>query len=131
MDNEPDLSLPQYSMSEYPKQRKLRFCEASSCFGPHNYLYIFGGEQTVTHCPGPPERANREGDQPLPVSNDSPYVQDAVISDIEKRIELGIKRYGTALQINNGRDMLKDAYDEAMDLCIYLKGCLMERDAKS
>lgn len=72
----------------------------------------------------------REGDQPLPVVNDHPDIQAAVIADIEKRRELGIQRYGTALQPNNGRDMLLDAYDEAIDLAIYLKGAIVERDMR-
>jgi hypothetical protein len=72
----------------------------------------------------------REGDQPLPVINDHPSIQSMVIADIEKRIEIGIQRYGTALQPNNGRDMLLDAYEEAMDLCIYLKGAIVERDLR-
>lgn len=74
-----------------------------------------------------PERAGREGDsQPLPVINDAPDVQSAVIADIEKRRELGIKRYGTALQPNNGRNALLDAYEEAIDLAMYLKQRLIE-----
>lgn len=76
-----------------------------------------------------PERANREGDsQALPVPNDYPDVQSAVIADIEGRRELGIRRYGTALQPMNGRDALLDAYEEALDLAMYLKQMLIERD---
>lgn len=75
-----------------------------------------------------PERAGREGDsQPLPVVNEHPDIQSAVIADIEARRELGIRRYGTALQPHNGRSMLLDAYEEALDLAIYLKGELVER----
>lgn len=70
----------------------------------------------------------RDGDQPLPVKNDALDIQSQVIADIEARREVGIQRYGTALQPNNGRDMLRDAYEEAMNLTIYLKGCLVERD---
>lgn len=73
----------------------------------------------------------REGDQPLPVPNEHPDIQSAVIADIEKRRELGIQRYGTALQPLNGRDMLVDAYDEAIDLAIYLKGAIVERDLRA
>ena len=71
----------------------------------------------------------REGDQRLPEKNDQPYIQDLVIADIQKRRELGISRYGTALQPHNGRDALQDAYDEAIDLCQYLKQAIVERDA--
>lgn len=68
-----------------------------------------------------------ETDQQLPVRNDSAAVQDLVIADIEQRKALGLKKYGTLLQAHNGRDMLRDAYDEALDLCIYLRGALEER----
>jgi hypothetical protein len=75
-----------------------------------------------------PERAGREGDsQPLPIPNQHPGVQAAVIADIGTRTELGIRRYGTALQPFNGRDALQDAYEEAIDLTVYLKQALMER----
>lgn len=72
----------------------------------------------------------REGDQPLPESNENPVIQELVMDDLNDRLELGISRYGTGLQAHNGRDMLKDAYDEAMDLVVYLRGALYERDQK-
>lgn len=65
-------------------------------------------------------------DQQLPVSNDRPFVQDLVIADIEARKQHGIRKYGTALQSGNGRNMLLDAYEEALDLAIYLRGMLDE-----
>ena len=68
-------------------------------------------------------------DQIAPVPNDRPYVQDMVIKDIEKRKQFGIRKYGTALQVGNKRDMLLDAYEEALDLVIYLRGALEERDS--
>lgn len=71
----------------------------------------------------------REGDQPLPVVNDHAIVQDAVCVDIQNRKRIGIQRYGTPLQPHNGRDALRDAYEEAVDLACYLKQALMERDA--
>ena len=70
----------------------------------------------------------REGDQQLPEINDNEAIQNLVIVDIEKRREVGTKRYGTPLQAFNGRDALRDAYEEALDLAIYLKQCLVERD---
>ena len=71
----------------------------------------------------------RKGDQPLPETNDLPFVQDQVIVDIEQRKQVGIERYGTPLQAFNGRDALQDAYEEAIDLCMYLKQLIIERDA--
>lgn len=70
----------------------------------------------------------RTGDQPLPILNDLDSVQSAVIADLGERTEVGIERYGTALQPWNGRDALRDAYEEALDLTCYLKQVLIERD---
>lgn len=70
----------------------------------------------------------RKGDQPLPVKNNERDIQSRDISDIVARRKVGIERYGTALQPFNGRDALRDAYEEAMDLCMYLKQMLVERD---
>lgn len=72
----------------------------------------------------------RAGDQPLPTKNDHPYMQDLVMKDIEDRKALGLKRYGTLLQPHNGRDFLLDAYQEALDLCVYLRGVMFERDGR-
>lgn len=36
------------------------------------------------------------------------------------RRDLGILRYGVPLQLNNGRDMRRDAREEALDLAVYL-----------
>jgi hypothetical protein len=58
-----------------------------------------------------------------------PSVQSAVRRDLESRERLGITRYGTPLQPNNGRDALRDAYEEALDLACYLKQAMLERDA--
>jgi hypothetical protein len=68
-------------------------------------------------------------EQPTPVPNNSEPIQDLVMRDIGERKRLGIERYGVALQAGNGRDMLRDAYEEALDLAIYLRGAIAERDA--
>lgn len=74
-----------------------------------------------------PSRADREGDsQPLPTVHDGPCIQDQVIADIEARKQVGISRYGTALQPHNGRSALLDAYEECLDLACYLKQRLVE-----
>jgi hypothetical protein len=76
-----------------------------------------------------PEREGREGDsQGMPRINNEPYVHDAMIADIEARKVLGTKRYGTPLQPHNGRNALLDAYEEALDLAVYLKQALIEQD---
>lgn len=66
--------------------------------------------------------------QPAPRRNNSTPVWDLVIEDMSARDHVGRKRYGTPLQANNGRDALQDAYEEALDLCVYLKQAIIERD---
>ena len=70
----------------------------------------------------------RPGDQPLPVVNDEQDIQSQVIADLEARRLVGIARYGTALQPFNGRDVLRDIYEELLDACCYVKQAMVERD---
>jgi hypothetical protein len=70
----------------------------------------------------------RPGDQQLPVPNDSPDIQSAVIADMVARRELGISRYKTALQPHNERDGLRDLYEELTDAVCYAKQLMVERD---
>jgi hypothetical protein len=55
-------------------------------------------------------------------------IADLVMSDIEARVEAGYRQYGTKLQAHNGRDALMDAYQEAIDLVMYLRQAIAERD---
>lgn len=55
-------------------------------------------------------------------------VADYVLVDIQARIDAGEKKYGTRLQTHNGRDALMDAYQEALDLVMYLRQAILERD---
>jgi hypothetical protein len=64
--------------------------------------------------------------QPDPTPNDREDIQSMVICDIESRRQHGIETYGTALQAFNGRDSVRDAYEEAIDLTMYLKQMLVE-----
>lgn len=55
-------------------------------------------------------------------------VADYVLRDIQERIEAGEKKYGCKLQTFNGRDSLWDAYQEALDLVMYLRQAILERE---
>lgn len=68
--------------------------------------------------------------QPGPAASQGPAVWDLVMQDMSIRDADGMHKYGTRLKPNNGRDMLIDAYQEALDLCVYLRGALYERDGK-
>ena len=68
--------------------------------------------------------------QPKPEVSKFPFVWDLVLVDIKERDFLGEIKYGTRLQPGNGRDALKDAYQEALDLVVYLRQVIYERDKK-
>jgi hypothetical protein len=88
------------------------------------------GEVTVVGAPMP-ERAGREGDsQSMPIPNDEPGIHSMVIADLRGREALGVKRYGTKLQARNGRNPLIDAYEECLDLAVYLKQAIIEQDLR-
>lgn len=67
-------------------------------------------------------------EQPAPVPNDRPPVVPLVIADLQARMQLGIQRYGVALQPHNGRDALRDLYEELLDACTYIRQVIAERD---
>lgn len=66
--------------------------------------------------------------QPVPTPNSHPAIWSLVMQDMHNRDQLGLSRYGTRLQPYNGRDALRDAYEEALDLCVYLRQAIYERD---
>ena len=65
--------------------------------------------------------------QPPPVAGkqDVTYL---VIRDLSERAVIGQKKYGTRLMTHNGRRGLVDAYQEALDLCLYLKQVILEQN---
>lgn len=67
-------------------------------------------------------------EQPMPTPNNSPSIQALVREDLAAREQVGISRYGTSLQAHNGRDSLRDGYEEAMDLTVYIRQIIAERD---
>ncbi len=68
-----------------------------------------------------------EGSQPKPVPNNRPPTWHQVVADMLKRDNEGREKYNTPLQAFNGRDSLQDAYEEVLDLAVYLKNAIIER----
>lgn len=69
--------------------------------------------------------------QPDPTENEkSAVVIIKVMQDLENQAIKGLQHYGTVLKTHNGRDALQDAYEEALDMAMYLAQVLMERDDK-
>lgn len=67
--------------------------------------------------------------QQAPIPNNSESMLDLVVQEVLRRKDLGIQRYGTTLQANNGRDALQDAIEECVDLLAYLMQVKVERDS--
>lgn len=80
---------------------------------------------TMDGQPAPPEPDEHE--QALPTRNERESIQALLIKDIEARTQIGIQRYGTPLQAFNGRDAIRDAYEEALDLATYFKQVSVEK----
>lgn len=73
-----------------------------------------GKKKHIDHEPAPQPGAQR--------------IRDLVMADIMEKSERGREKYGEYLEAHNGRDALADAYQEALDMCMYLKQVLVERD---
>lgn len=66
--------------------------------------------------------------EPMPKENSFPSIWELVIQDMQERHQLGIKKYGMPLQPFNGRNALIDAYQEILDLAVYLRQLIYEMD---
>lgn len=69
-----------------------------------------------------PERAGRDGDQPLPVQGKGDIIlalARKVPGELLERRRIGIKRYGRPLQAHNRRDALLDERQELLDALAY------------
>lgn len=79
-----------------------------------------------------PERAGREGDQPLPAPGAA-----SVFAEIRRRLEqlfgereaTGVRRYGRSLETFNGRDAFLDLEQELLDGVAYATQARMEHQA--
>ena len=85
------------------------------------------------------EQFDPEAGQPLPITTKKSVdvavevaedlkkvgFQD-IAEDVEARIRIGERKYGKRLQSFNGRDALKDLYDEVLDALNYSKQLELE-----
>ena len=68
--------------------------------------------------------------EPPPEAAGGPAMWDLVIADMRDRDRFGTEKYGQRLVAHDGRDAMKDAYQEALDLCVYFRKAIYERDGK-
>jgi hypothetical protein len=105
-----------------------------------------GNPFTVTPVlhPGSLSKSGRKNDpnsyEPKPISNALPAIWPLVIDDFKVKVGIpesllddmalrdafGRQKYGVPLQPFNGRDPIRDAYQEALDLCVYAKQACLE-----
>ena len=57
-------------------------------------------------------------------------ITDLVVEDIRERAEMGRKKYGRALLPNDGRDSMRDLYEELLDAVQYLRKEMEEKRIK-
>lgn len=69
--------------------------------------------------------------QPPPRDSDGEDCWNLVMKDMEGRRVMGIHKYGMPVRALNGRDALIDAYEEALDLCVYIRQEIEKRKVLS
>lgn len=61
-------------------------------------------------------------------TNDS--IWQLVIADMVDREQMGLRKYGRFLTADSKEMGLREAYEEALDLCVYLRKALIEMEGK-
>lgn len=64
--------------------------------------------------------------EPAPAPNAGEPCWPLVIKDMEERHVHGVKKYGTPLCVGDGRKALVDAYQESLDMAVYLRKAIAE-----
>lgn len=68
-----------------------------------------------------PQRTDSPAVWPLVIEDSMGSRYAALIPDMLARDSMGRQKYGTALQVENGRNPLADAYQEALDAIAYTR----------
>jgi hypothetical protein len=53
-------------------------------------------------------------------------INEMIVSRIEERLDIGKKKYGDTLSLNDKRNFLKEAIEEALDMNVYLTAFLIQ-----
>lgn len=65
--------------------------------------------------------------EPAPGPGTGPSIHDLVVLDVYERKRFGLAKYGTHLHAHDDRRSLVDAYQEALDLVVYLRKAIAEQ----
>ena len=74
--------------------------------------------------------AKANTNQPSPKQTKVKTILPYVLCDLKSRAKMGESKYGIMLQTDNGREALWDAYQEALDLAMYLRQAILEKYEK-
>jgi len=91
------------------------------------YTFAQDGEFVCTDCHYNKTLPGVASEQPVPEGKGEPII-DMVVADLQERAKVGAVKYGEKLKAFNGRDALLDAYQEALDLCMYLRQAIDEKN---
>lgn len=94
-------------------------CADGSCGGCDYCLQVRKYLKTL-NTPEPP---------PLP-NPTAPAIWDLVVADMQERDSTGARKYGQRLTGGDGRNSLVDAYQESLDLAVYLRKAIWEQTGK-
>jgi len=61
---------------------------------------------------------------------DEDQLSKAIQEDMEKREQFGLKKYSQYVKAGDNRDFLQEAYEELLDLAVYLKADLLQTEHK-
>lgn len=76
--------------------------------------------------PGAKTAGPAVSNEPKPTESGTKAVWETVIADMQERDASGLRKYGTRLRPFNGRDSMVDAYQEGLDLVVYMRAKLIE-----
>lgn len=57
-------------------------------------------------------------------------IWERVIADMQARRAVGLERYGKPVRAADPEDWLRHAYEEALDLAVYLRAEMVRRSAR-
>ena len=53
-------------------------------------------------------------------------MNEHIINTIKERLDIGAKKYGEEINVNDGRDWTTEAIEELLDACVYLAAKLLQ-----
>lgn len=101
------------------KKRCLHCGRIGCAPGTHSFV---GGPKSG------PTQPDLNAPLPPPQDSDGPAVWDLVVDDMKGRDDFGFAKYGTRLKAHNGRPHINDAYQESLDLAVYLRAEIIIRE---